>query len=102
AAARRVQAIYLDYTARVVAWYRQAALQLLGRRPALVFLLHASRLNADSLDQLVAILRANRLRAVSLDQAMEDPAYSIPDPYAGPDGNEWLTRWAMTLHKDLP
>lgn len=86
----------------MISWYLQAAQGLLGREPAFVFLLHASRLNADSLDRFAAILRAHHLHAVSLDQAMTDPAYEIADDYAGPDGDEWLTRWARTLHKDLP
>jgi peptidoglycan-N-acetylglucosamine deacetylase len=33
---------------------------------------------------------------------MKDPAYGIADTYVGPDGDEWLTRWSLTLHKDLP
>jgi hypothetical protein len=102
AGAERIRQSYLDYTARVVPWYRQAALQLLGRRPAFVFLLHASRLNADSIDPLAAILRANGLQPIALDQAMTDPAYQNRDTYAGPDGQEWLSRWSLVLHRDLP
>lgn len=33
---------------------------------------------------------------------MNDPAYNIADNYVGPDGDEWLSRWSLTLHKDLP
>jgi hypothetical protein len=100
--AAHIRQEYLDYTARVVPWYRQAALDLLGRRPALVFLLHASRLNADCIDQISAILRDNDLHTVTLDEATRDPAYSIPDTYVGPDGDEWVTRWSLALHKILP
>ena len=102
AAAERVKRSYLDYTTRVVAWYRQAGLDLLGRRPDFVFLLHVSRLNADCIDQLAASLRTNDLHAVSLDRALRDPAYRIADTYVGPNGDEWLSRWSRTLHKDLP
>jgi peptidoglycan/xylan/chitin deacetylase (PgdA/CDA1 family) len=102
AGAARIKRAYLDYTAKVVPWYRTAGLQLLGRRPSFVFLLHATRLNADSLDQLAAILRHNDLHAITLNRAMKDPAYSIADDYADPDGDEWLSRWAHTLHKELP
>lgn len=102
AQAQRIRKAYLDFTALIVPWYRQAALDVLGRRPALVFLLHATRLNADSLDDLARILRANDLKPVSLERAMHDPAYAIPDDYAGPDGNQWVTRWARTLHKPMP
>lgn len=102
AKAKRVKQTYLDYTAAVVPWYRKTALGLLGRRPAFVFLLHATRLNADSLDDLARILKRNHLRAVSLDQAMRDPAYAIRDDYAGPDGEEWVTRWSDSLKRTLP
>jgi hypothetical protein len=92
----------LDYTAAVVPWYRKAALGLLGRRPAFVFLLHATRLNADSLDAIADILRDNHLHPVSLEQAMRDPAYLTTDDYAGPNGDEWVTRWSRDMKKALP
>jgi peptidoglycan/xylan/chitin deacetylase (PgdA/CDA1 family) len=101
-AATRIRRAYLDHTAKVIAWYRAAAFQLLGRRPPLVFLLHATRLNADALKDLAVILQRNNLHPISLDRAMKDTAYKIADAYAGPDGDEWLSRWARTLHKDLP
>ncbi len=100
--AARIRAAYLDFTAKIVAWYQQAGQQLLGREPAFVFLLHASRLNAISIDELAAILDKAHLRVVPLDRAMRDPAYAIADTYVGPDGDEWLTRWSLTLHRDLP
>ena len=100
--AARIRRAYVDYTARCVPWYRQAARELLGRRPALVFLLHGSRLNADSIGDLAAILRRNHLKAVSLDRAMRDPAYAIPDDKPDQAGDEWLSRWSELLHKPLP
>ncbi|HEX3431178.1 MAG TPA: polysaccharide deacetylase family protein [Rhizomicrobium sp.] len=102
AGAARIRLSYLTYTSRAVSWYREASFELLGRRPAFVFLLHASRLNADSIDQLASILKANDLKAVTLDRAMSDPAYNIADTYVGPDGDEWLSRWSRTLHRELP
>ena len=102
---RRAKAIrleYIRYSAAAVAWYRSAGLALLGRRPALVWLLHASRLNADSIGALAKIVRSQRLMPVSLDTAMADPVYRLTDDYAGPDGNEWLERWSVMLHRELP
>jgi peptidoglycan/xylan/chitin deacetylase (PgdA/CDA1 family) len=101
-AAERIRQEYLDHTAKCVVWHREAALELLGRRPALVFLLHGARINADSVADLADILRRNGLKAVSLEQAMRDPAYAIPDD--GPDmgGVGWLSRWADRLKKPLP
>jgi hypothetical protein len=100
--AQHVRSAYLAYTAAVIPWYRKAATTLLGREPAFVMLLHASRLNADTIDDLAHILGQNALRSVTLDHALKDRVYQIPDTYVGPDGDEWLTRWSLSLHKELP
>lgn len=100
--AARIKAAYLAFTAQVVPWYRQAALDVLGRRPKFVFLLHATRLNADSLDGLAEILKANDLKPVTLARAMTDPAYAMAEEAVGANGNPWVSRWAITLHKDMP
>ncbi|TCP37559.1 peptidoglycan/xylan/chitin deacetylase (PgdA/CDA1 family) [Sphingomonas sp. BK235] len=102
AEAKRIAAAYLSFTGRAVAWYRAAALDLLGRRPALILLLHANRLNAASIDALARVLRHHQLRFVTLDAALTDPAYAIADTYTGPNGDQWLTRWALTLRRPLP
>ncbi len=100
--ARAIRREYVAYSAAAVAWYRSAALALFGRRPALIWLLHASKLNADAIPQLARIIRHARLTPVTLDAAMADPAYATADTYAGPDGNEWLERWSLTLQRELP
>ena len=100
--ARRIRRAYVRYTAAAVPWYRKAARQLLGRRPSLVFLLHDTRLNADTVDDLARVLRRNRLTPVSLERAMRDPAYAIPDDRPDQAGDEWLSRWSELLHKPLP
>jgi peptidoglycan-N-acetylglucosamine deacetylase len=100
--AARIRQSYLDYTAKAVSWYRDAARVLLGRPLSFVFLFHATRLNADCIDRLAVILKVNHLRPTTLDEAMKDPGYNIADNYVGPDGDEWLSRWSLTLRKDLP
>ena len=99
--AAEIRQAYLAFTAAIIPWYRKSSVALFGREIRFVFLLHASRLNADSIDALAAILDHEHLEAVTLDRAMADPAYALADDYAGPDGDEWLTRWAGTLHKNL-
>ena len=100
--AAAIRRAYADYTALVIHWYRTAGRALLGREPSFVLLIHASQLNADTLDALAATLRREHLHVVSLDQAMGDPAYRIADRYVGPNGIEWLERWSQTLHRSLP
>ena len=101
AAAARIREAYLAYTARATQWYRGAAFVLFGRRPDLVLLLHASRLNADVLGDLLGVLRAQDLRPVPLAVAMRDPAYRTPDGIDA-DGDEWLSRWSQVLGRELP
>lgn len=102
ARAKAVRAEYLEHTRTTIAWSRKAAQALFGRDIAYVILLHDTRLNADSIDALADLLKEARLKPVSLDQAMADPAYRTADTYTGKDGIEWLERWSLTLHKDLP
>ncbi|HEX3886710.1 MAG TPA: polysaccharide deacetylase family protein [Phenylobacterium sp.] len=102
AEAARIQKAYLDFTAHIVPWYIGAAQGVLGREPKFVFLLHATRLNAESLDGLAAILKANDLKPVTLARAMTDPAYAMAEDAVGANGNQWVTRWSMTLNKPMP
>jgi peptidoglycan/xylan/chitin deacetylase (PgdA/CDA1 family) len=99
---RRIKAEYLTYTARRIEWSIRSGRVLFGRDIAQVMLLHCTRLNADSIDDLAALLRRFRLRPVSLDRAMRDPAYRTPDIIADKDGTDWLERWAILKHRDLP
>lgn len=98
----RLRKQYLDYTERAISWYQKASDALFGRQIAFVMLLHDTRLNADSIDELSAILKRRKLRPVSLENAMRDPAYKTRDPYVGKDGIEWLERWSYELKKGLP
>ena len=67
-----------------------------------MILLHCTRLNADSLDDLADLFARLHLHPVHLAHAMRDRAYRTPDEYDGMDGINWLERWSQTLHKDLP
>ena len=98
----RVQREYLAYTERTVAWYQHAAQDVFGRQIAFVMLLHDTRLNADSFDDLAAILKRRHLKPVTLTQALKDPAYRTRDPYTGKDGIDWVERWSDELHKNMP
>ncbi|MDR3509512.1 MAG: polysaccharide deacetylase family protein [Caulobacteraceae bacterium] len=98
----RIQKQYLEYTERTVAWYQKASNTVFGRQISFVMLLHATRLNADSIDALSDILKRRKLKGVTLDEAMKDPAYRVRDPYVGHDGIDWIERWSQELHKTLP
>lgn len=100
--AAEIKAAYLAYTDRMIGWYKRAGERLLGHQIPYVMLLHVTRLNADSMDDLAKLLRRHDLKPVSLETAMKDPAYAIHDPYVGPDGIDWLERWSHELRRSLP
>jgi peptidoglycan/xylan/chitin deacetylase (PgdA/CDA1 family) len=99
---RHIRAEYLAYTARRIDWAQRSARELFGRDIAQVMLLHCTRLNADTLDQLAKILRRARLTPITLTEALNDPVYRQVDPYVGGDGIDWLERWAAARHRQLP
>lgn len=99
---QHIRAEYLAHTARHIAWSQRSARILFGRDIAQIMLLHATRLNADTFDDLARLLRRARLRPVSVEAAMRDPVYDQPSTYAGADGIDWLERWASTRKIVLP
>jgi len=50
--------------------------------------------------EVLAMLKARGYKFVSLEEAMRDPAYSLPDGYAGPGGFSWIHRWSKA--KGMP
>ncbi|HZU52223.1 MAG TPA: polysaccharide deacetylase family protein [Sphingomicrobium sp.] len=99
---QHIRAEYLAYSATRVAWAQASARALFGRDIRHVMLLHCTRLNADTLDDLLKILKRAGLRPVSLETALEDPVYRLPDTYVGKDGIDWLQRWAQARNVVLP
>lgn len=99
AAAGKVATAYQDYMQRVVSYYESQSRGLFGRELRQILLLHANRLNATTLEDLLGMLRARGYVFVSLDSALADPAYQSRDEYVGPAGITWLHRWAITQNK---
>lgn len=87
---------YVAYMNDIFAFHEDQSRKILGREPAQTLLIHANLLNADYLDELAAMMRKRGYRFVSLTDALEDPAYSMRDDYAGEKGITWLHRWALT------
>lgn len=98
--AERVLTAYIDYMTRVVEYYEQQSLALLGRPMRHVLLTHANALNARAFAQWLPMLERRGYRFVSLDRALEDEAYTTKrDEYFGPSGITWLHRWAISEGK---
>lgn len=94
--AARIGRDYVRYMAEMFAFYEQLARDLMDREPAQILLLHANTLNADYLDELASMMRRRGYAFTTLEAALQDPAYALPDQYAGKSGLSWLQRWWIT------
>jgi len=59
--------------------------------------LHANRLNADILEEILSLFEEKKYRFVSLEAAQSDPAYRVPDTFVTKFGPMWGYRWAKEL-----
>lgn len=83
---------YLEYMTRIFTYYETLSKQFLGYEPKQTLLLHANRLNADYLDELVVMLKQRGYHFISLDEALNDQAYKRSEG-THPRGPSWVHRW---------
>ncbi len=96
-AAERLRAEYVRYTATEIDYYTEMHRRLFGRETAQVMLLHANRLNAALMDEILQLFEARRYRFVTLAEAQADPAFQTPDTFVTKFGPMWGYRWARAL-----
>jgi peptidoglycan/xylan/chitin deacetylase (PgdA/CDA1 family) len=92
---RRIADAYVPYMDTIFGFYEAQSRHIVGREIPQVLLLHANRINADRLDELLAMMGRRGYRFVTLDEALRDPAYDRATEYIGPAGITWLHRWAI-------
>lgn len=90
---------YVSYLIDKLHYYEAQALALLGEPLPQVLLLHAQRLNAEALPELLRRIEETGWRFVTLEQALQHPAYRRPDAYRGRFGPGWIHRWALAEGK---
>lgn len=95
--AGKLRAAYLAYTKAELDYYTRLHQQIFGREIPHVMLLHANRLNADMLDQILKIFEDEKYTFVTLEKAQSDPAYRVPDTDPTEAGPMWGYRWAREL-----
>ncbi len=100
ALAKRVRDAYVPYMESVIEFFERRSVEVVGREFPQVLLIHANRLNAAMVSDLLAMLRKRGYGFVSLETALSDPAYSLPNEYAGKGGFSWIHRWSQT--KGMP
>jgi len=90
----KLWADYLAYTATEIDYYESLNVQVFGHSIPHVMLLHANRLNADLIEQLLTIFETKGFQFVTLDEAQADPAYQTPEGPPTKYGPMWGYRWA--------
>lgn len=91
----RLRAAYVAHTLAVTEFMEGLAQRTFGRDIPQILLVHASALNAETLDPLLAALAARGYGFVTLEDALRDEAWSTPDRYVGANGPSWLHRFQL-------
>ena len=101
ALATRVREAYIEFTFATTAFAQQLAPQIFGHDIPHTLLLHANKLNADTLGELLTGYRSRGYAFITLQHAMADPSYATPDTMVSSSGPTWLWRWARSLGKKV-
>ena len=96
--AQRLRSDYLAFTTKIIDYYSRLDHQVFGREIPHVMLLHANRLNADTVDKILTIFENMHFRFVTLADVQSDPAYKTPDTFISGYGPMWGYRWARELN----
>lgn len=96
---QKLRTEYVQYLLRMVGYFEQRSIKLLGYALPQSMLLHANALNADTYPEFVSALRARGYEFVGIEQAMHDAAYQRADEFTGALGTSWIHRWAFASGK---
>lgn len=96
----RVRAEYVPYMESVIAFFEKRSVEVVGREIPQVLLMHANSLNAEMMPALLTMLRKRGYSFITLEEALKDPAYQLPNSYAGTNGMSWIHRWSIS--KGMP
>lgn len=92
----RTAKAYLEHMRTMLDFFEKLSTEVVGSPVRHVLLVHANPLNADYFDGVARMFEERGYKFVTLERALEDPAYRLPDHYAGPRGVSWLHRWAYS------
>ena len=97
--AKKIGREYIAYLEKKLQYYEQESMKLFGRPIAQVLLIHASRLNADHIGQLLSMITKNGYTFADLAAVLKDEAYRTPITVYKKYGISWLDRWAISAGK---
>jgi hypothetical protein len=90
----------LKHTETIFDFVEKLSVRLFDLEIRQILLIHANKLNADCLSDLLENLAGRGYTFVSLDEALDDRAYQTPDEFVGSMGPSWLHRWSLA--KGIP
>lgn len=96
-AANQISQAYLAQLDSALTFAEKLSRETFGREIPQILLIHANRINADYLGQMLEFLKQRGYHFVSLEEAIKDPAYQSPDNYTERWGISWLHRWRESL-----
>lgn len=96
----KIASEYIEYMRDKTRYYKTQSGQLFGYNINHILLIHANKLNADHLDELLKMYVDESYDFITVEEALTDPAYKSADNYTGRAGISWLHRWAISLGKD--
>lgn len=90
---------YIKYMEEKIIFFEEQSDKLFGRNIKHTLLIHASKLNAEYLDELAQMYLDNGYTFISLSKALEDKAYTTEITKFGNYGISWIDRWALSQGK---
>lgn len=99
--ADQLHAEYLEHLRDALDAFETMSEEIFARQVPQVWLIHANRINAATLDAQLEIFRQRGYAFITLEEALADPAYAT---VAGPSkrfGPSWLLRWARARNSKL-
>jgi len=102
AAINRLAREYIAHIMERLESAEKLAMKLVNRPVKHILLLHANRLNAFCLQQLLSEIQNRGYRFISLARALSDPVYSLAESYLGSKGLSYLERVAQSDPDLLP
>ena len=90
---------YIDYMEEKLLFFERQSQKILDRNVKHILLLHASRINADYLDELAKRYQKHGYSFISLEAALRDEAYQKEITKYNNWGISWIDRWALSAGK---
>lgn len=92
---------YLEHLGDAVEAFETMSEEVFARQIPQVWLIHANRLNAATLDASLEIFRQRGYSFITLEEALADRAYATPAGHSKRYGPSWLLRWARARGSKL-